>query len=81
MPQKYTDVLEVLIGQMAESRDINPVLGKTLRVLGHAELFKPLRNLRHCGYTSQAIHEAGNSSTGVRADLILAPTAFIAVFV
>ena len=34
MPEQDADVLEILIGQMAENRDIDPVLGKALRVLG-----------------------------------------------
>ena len=27
-----------------------PIFGKTLRVLGHAELFEPVRNLLHRGH-------------------------------
>jgi hypothetical protein len=34
---------------MAKYRDIDPVLGKGLGVLGHAELFEPVRNLLHRG--------------------------------
>ena len=49
MPEQDADVLEVLIGQMAEYRDIDLVLGKALGVLGHAELFEPVRNLLHRG--------------------------------
>ena len=55
MPEQDADVLEVLIGQMAESRDINAVLSKALRVLGHAELFEPVRNLLHCGAPSATV--------------------------
>ena len=47
MPEQDAKILEVLIGQVAKDRDINAVLGKTLRVLGHAELFEPVRNLLH----------------------------------
>ena len=32
---------------MTECRETNPVFGKTLGVLGHAELFEPVRNLLH----------------------------------
>ena len=39
------DLFEVLIGQIREDRKIDAVLGKALRVLGHAELFEPVRNL------------------------------------
>jgi hypothetical protein len=41
MTEQYPDVLEVLIGEVAERRDSNAVLGKAPRVLGHAELFEP----------------------------------------
>ena len=47
MPEQDADVLEVLIGQMAEYRDIDSVLGKALRILRHAELCEPVRNLLH----------------------------------
>ena len=49
MPEKDADVLKVLIGQMAERLGSNAVFGKALGVLGHAELFEPVRNLLHCG--------------------------------
>ena len=49
MPERDADLFEVLIGQIAEDRDIDVVLGKALRVLGHAELFEPVRNLLHRG--------------------------------
>ena len=47
MPEQDADVFEILIGQMAKRRDIDPILGKALRVLGHAERFEPVRNLLH----------------------------------
>jgi hypothetical protein len=34
--------------------EIDPILGKALGVLGHAELFEPVRNLLHCGALSHA---------------------------
>ena len=43
MPEQDTDVFQVLVGQMRERRDIDPVIRKALRVLGHAELFEPVR--------------------------------------
>ena len=49
MPERDAELLEVLIGQVAKNRDINVALGKALRVLGHAELFEPVRNLLHRG--------------------------------
>ena len=51
MAEQDADLLKVLIGQVAEDRDINSVLGKTLGVLGHAEVFEPVRNLLHRGPT------------------------------
>jgi hypothetical protein len=49
MSERDADVLEVLIGQIAEYRDIDLVLGKGLGILGHPELFEPIRNLLHRG--------------------------------
>jgi hypothetical protein len=42
-------LFQVLIGQVTENREIDVVLSKALRVLGHAERFEPVRNLLHCG--------------------------------
>jgi hypothetical protein len=55
MPEKDADVLEVLIGQMAERGDTNAVLSEALRVLGHAELMEPVRNFLHCGEPSRGL--------------------------
>jgi hypothetical protein len=55
MPEQDANVLEVLISQMRECRNTNPVLGKALRVLGHAELFEPIRNFSHCGAPSATV--------------------------
>jgi len=45
MPEQDADVFEILIGQMAQRRDIDAILRKALRVLGHAERFEPVRDL------------------------------------
>jgi hypothetical protein len=45
MPERYADVLEVLIAQMAEYGNIDLILGKALGVLPETELFEPVRNL------------------------------------
>ena len=45
---------QVLIGQMAKRSDTDFVFSKALRILGHSELFEPLRNLLHCGAFSDA---------------------------
>src|ERR1700739_209265 len=37
----------MLIGEFRKDREINAVFGKTLSVLGHAELFEPVSNLLH----------------------------------
>jgi hypothetical protein len=47
MPEWDADVLEVLIGQIAEDRDIDHVLGKALSVLRQTELFEPITNIQH----------------------------------
>jgi hypothetical protein len=47
MPKRDAKLLKVLIGQMAEDRNINVVLGKALRVLGHAERCQPLLDRKH----------------------------------
>ena len=39
----------MLIRQVGKDREINAIFGKTLRILGHAELFEPIRNLLHGG--------------------------------
>jgi hypothetical protein len=36
----------MLVGQVGENREINAVFSKALGILGHAELFEPVRNLR-----------------------------------
>jgi hypothetical protein len=54
VPEQNADVLPVLIRQMREYREINSVLSKALRVLGHSELIQPFRNLLHCGALSRA---------------------------
>ena len=49
MPEQNANVLQVLIGQMAKRSDTDSVFSKALRILGHAELIEPLRNLLHTG--------------------------------
>ena len=39
--------LEILIRQVREDGEIDPILGKALRILGHAKLFQPVCNLLH----------------------------------
>ena len=48
MPERcHANLFEVLIGQVAQNREINIVLSKALNMLGHTELFEPVRNLLH----------------------------------
>jgi hypothetical protein len=54
MPEQDADLLEVLIGQMAENRDINSVICKARSVLGHTERFEPVRNPLHRSQRRQA---------------------------
>ena len=45
--EKNAEVFQVLIGQFGKNRKINTIFCKTFPVLGHAQLFKPVRNLLH----------------------------------
>jgi hypothetical protein len=40
----------MLIGQVGENGNIDPVLDKTVGVLGQAKLFEPVGNLLHPGH-------------------------------
>ena len=40
---------QVLTREIGNDAEINSIFDKTLRVLGHAELFEPVRNLLHLG--------------------------------
>ena len=61
MPDGHAKSIKVLVRQLAENLNIDVVLGKALRVLGHAELFEPVRNLLHCGPSSGGLFLAGQS--------------------
>jgi hypothetical protein len=50
-------IFEVLISQIGKDREINAVFTKTLRVLGHPELFEPIRYLLRCLHA----HDANSS--------------------
>lgn len=47
MPERDTNVLEVLVGQVGQYRGVNFIFSKTLRVLPETKLPKPVRNLLH----------------------------------
>src|SRR5262245_18838402 len=47
MPKQDTEVLEILLRQIADHREVNGVVGEALGVLGQAELFEPVRDLLH----------------------------------
>ena len=49
MPERHAKSIKVLIRQFVENVDFDVVLGKALRVLGHAELIEPVCNLLHRG--------------------------------
>src|SRR5262249_5828754 len=65
MPQEDADLLQVLISQMGKRGNINSVFSKALRVLGHPELFEPVRKVLHC---------AAPSATVVRSSVLRYPT-------
>jgi hypothetical protein len=43
-------LLEVLISQMRQHRDIDAILGEALAVLGQPEFFEPIRDLLHAAH-------------------------------
>ena len=53
--ERNAKVFEMLVGQVGENGHINVVLGEPLRVLGHAELFEPVRNLLHRGHRDPCV--------------------------
>ena len=50
--------IKVRIRQLADDFNIDVILGKALGVLGHAELFEPVRNLLALRRTSRASCDA-----------------------
>ena len=64
MPKRNADVLEVLISQMSEYRNIYFVISKTLRVLGQAEL-EPSCDLLH-RHALSALDQQKKKSTRAR---------------
>jgi hypothetical protein len=48
MAEQDFEPIEVLVLQIRKNTDIDPVLGKTLRVLPKPKPFEPVRNLLHC---------------------------------
>src|SRR5215472_9421605 len=49
MPEQDADVLEILIGHMAEIREINAVLGEAFGIPPQPEFLQPFRDRLHCG--------------------------------
>ena len=47
MSEQDTDVFKIFISQMGQCRHIDPVLGKALRILGHADGLEPVQDLLH----------------------------------
>jgi hypothetical protein len=47
MAEQDAHILEVLISQMRQHRDIDAIFGEAFAVLGQAERFEPIRNLLH----------------------------------
>jgi hypothetical protein len=54
MSERDAYVLEILIGQIPKGTNVNIVFGEALGVLGHAELFEPIRNLLHGGHQGRS---------------------------
>ena len=53
--ENYADLLQVLIGQVGKDGEVNAVFSKPLGILGHPELFEPVRNLLHHGPASSDV--------------------------
>jgi hypothetical protein len=47
MPERNTDILQVLVSQMGQYGDVDFMVGKTLRVLRETKSPKPGGNLLH----------------------------------
>src|ERR1700693_4046016 len=47
VPERNTDILQVLVSQMGEYGDVNFIFGKTPRVLPETKSLKPVGNLLH----------------------------------
>ena len=52
MPEQDTDVLEVLISQVGECRNADPIFSKAFCILPETERFEPVRNILHRGLAS-----------------------------
>ena len=58
MPEQDADVLEILIGQMAEIREINAVLSEALGVVAQPEFIQPFSDRLQYFYPSPALDES-----------------------
>ena len=47
MAEQDAHILEVLVSEMRQHREVDAVLSEAPAVLGHAEFFEPIRNLLH----------------------------------
>jgi hypothetical protein len=45
VPEGHAKSIKILVRQLAEYLDVNVILGKTLRILRHAECFEPVRKV------------------------------------
>jgi hypothetical protein len=58
MPEGHAKSIKILVRQLAEYLDVNVILGKTLRILRHAECFEPVRKVLHCAAPSATVVSA-----------------------
>ena len=56
MAQQNAEVLEILLCQIADDREVNGVVGEALGVLGQAELFEPVCDLLHRNASAWIYH-------------------------
>jgi hypothetical protein len=55
VPKRDAKIFEMLLRQVGKNGNIDLVIGKALSVLGHAELFEPVRNLLHRGHQGPVV--------------------------
>jgi hypothetical protein len=72
----------VLLGEVGENGNIDPVLDKAISVLGHAEFFEPICNLLHGGHQTsrRGMTEFSTSATASLYQSICNTTPLTATF-
>jgi hypothetical protein len=53
--ERDAEIFEMLLCQVGKNGNIDLVFGKPLRILGHSEVFEPVRNLLHRGHQGPVV--------------------------